>query len=89
MQHDAAEQKRGMIWLTIVGPVAIVVTIALYCTNNFLENSPTEKILGDTLRELRGAQTSVKSNFTDERQTNESAHSEGLRVVTNASKEHD
>jgi hypothetical protein len=84
MQHDAAEQKRGMIWLCIAAPVAIAFTCTLYFVNNFLEASPTERILGETLQELRGAQTSLKSYVTDERQTNEQAHESGLRAATNS-----
>ena len=84
MQHDAAEQKRGITWLMIAGPVAIALTTTLYCINNRLEDSQGEKILGETLRELRTAQTSIESHVTDSRQTNESAHEEGLRIVKNS-----
>lgn len=73
MESNPTEQRRGLIWLSIAGPVAIAFTFALYTVNNRLMESKGETVLGDTLRELRGAQTSIETGPFDAR----------LRVVTN------
>ena len=74
MESNVAEQKSGMVWLSIAGPVAILLVFALYTVNNRLTESTGEKVLGDTLRELRGAQTSIQSHYSDVRSTNEGMH---------------
>lgn len=88
MKLDPEEQKKGLTWLLIAGPVAIFLTFALYTADQTLTQSTGEAELGKTLRELRGAQTSLSAGAVDPRQlrtvssasdqepVNESAHSE-------------
>lgn len=68
MKLDPQEQKKGIIWFLIAGPFAILLTFALYNIDQTLTNSTAEAELGNTLRELRGAQTSLKASDLDPRQ---------------------
>jgi hypothetical protein len=89
MKLDPQEQKKGIIWLLIAGPFAILLTFALYNIDQTLTNSTAEADLGNTLRELRGAQTSLKASELDPRQKighSDMQHSaqagEGLKAVS-------
>ena len=70
MQIDATEARGGALWFARAGLIAIVLSLALYFTDEMLSNSKREAQLGHTLRELRGAQTSLGSPETvDPRQS--------------------
>jgi hypothetical protein len=68
MELDPQEQKDGMRWLYSAGAFAVVLSIFLFVSDHKLSTSTREKDLGNTLRELRTAQTSLTGRVTDERQ---------------------
>ena len=85
MEHNVEAQKLGTVWLCIAGPVAIALTFALYTVNNRLTDSKGEQILGDKLRELRGAQAGLASHPSeDARQMSYRPEEPSLKAVTNA-----
>ena len=63
------EAKDGTVWYFTALCVAVLLTLALWRWDDALSNSTREQDLGRTLRELRGAQTSLPSKVTDVRQT--------------------
>ena len=68
MELNQQEQRDGMRWLFSAGAFAVVLTIFIFFTDHKLTTSTREKVLGETLIELRTAQTSLASRVTDERQ---------------------
>jgi len=68
MEHNPAEEKAGMNWLFGAGFVAVAVACFLAWADYRMIHSPGEKQLGETLYELRKAQTSLNSDVTDPRQ---------------------
>ena len=68
MELNPQEQKDGMRWLFSAGAFAVVLTIFLFFTDHQLSTSTREQDLGNRLREMRTAQTSLASRVTDERQ---------------------
>ncbi|MBX7137367.1 MAG: hypothetical protein K1X83_05235 [Oligoflexia bacterium] len=69
MELDPNELKAGMKWLWGAGLAAVLLSVALFCADEALTNSKRDQILGQTLNELRTAQTSIVSDTTDPRQS--------------------
>ncbi len=82
MELNQQEVKDGMRWLFSAGAFAIALTVFLFFTDHKLSTSTREQDLGNTLRELRTAQSSLASRVTDERQVDlAAAHSNGEQAV--------
>lgn len=63
--------KAGYAWmLGAIVILAIFIIPGLISVDNYLTNSDREQVLGETLHELRGSQSGLKSGVTDWRQTN-------------------
>ncbi len=62
-------QQDGMKWFFGALLVSVAFSAWLWQMDEKLSNSTGEKVLGRTLLELRGAQTSLPSGVTDPRQT--------------------
>ena len=75
MHEHAHVQADGYRWFFVVGAIAICFSIFLANIDKRLSESDKEKRLGDTLRELRTAQTTLPSRVTDSRQTLSFMHS--------------
>ena len=67
-ESNVEVQKDGMRWFVGALIVAVAFSAWLRHADDSLMNSTREKELGSTLRELRGAQTSIPSNVSDARQ---------------------
>ena len=79
MSHNSAqleqiEAKSAVRWFFGAGLFAILLVIALYAIDNRLSNSTRERDLGNTLKQLRGAQAALPGRVTDERQLMPFAH---------------
>jgi hypothetical protein len=61
------EIKDGFLWLIFAGIFAIGFSYTLWSIDEMLTHSPRERVLSDTLKELRTAQSSFKSLSIDER----------------------
>lgn len=61
MKIDTQEAARGKRWAVVAGIVAIAFAGALFTVDEALSNSPRERILGNTLLELRTAQAGLSS----------------------------
>ena len=85
--HEAHEAKDGTVWYFGALCAAVLLTLALWRWDDALSNSTREQDLGRTLRELRGAQTSLPSNVTDLRQTI-SLQAHGAEAQTDAHGDH-
>ncbi len=68
MKLNPEDEKAGLRWLFVAGPLAVLLSFGLMKIDDFLSNSTREKELGRTLHELRLAQTSLSSGGSDERQ---------------------
>ncbi len=68
MNKDSQVTQNSFRWLLIAGSVAVALTIFLYRVDNHLTNSDKEARLGNTLRTLRTAQSTVSAGASDERQ---------------------
>ena len=75
MELNQKEVTGGMSWLLGAGTAAVLLLAFLIYVDHGLRHSDGEKVLGDTLRELRTAQSSLPSEVSDERQTMPSLHS--------------
>ncbi len=72
MQVDSQETKGAAKWFAFAGLAAVTFSLALYLVDQGLSHSTRERDLGQTLRELRTAQTSLASSKTvDPRQSGE------------------
>jgi len=67
MNIDPIEMKNGYTWFFGAGLFAVLLSIGLFFTDEMLENSSKERDLGQTLFELRSAQSSFTSGSVDER----------------------
>ena len=63
-------------WIFGAGAGAILLSLFLVAADYGLSHSDSEKRLGDTLRELRTAQSQMASRVTDSRQTQNSVYSQ-------------
>ncbi|RMG41669.1 MAG: hypothetical protein D6719_08035 [Candidatus Dadabacteria bacterium] len=70
MKLDPAEQQAGLRWLIGAGLFAVALSVFLYRVDIGLSTSQREKVLGETLREIRTAQAALKSADPDPRQLN-------------------
>jgi hypothetical protein len=61
MEINAQEARNGTKWFYGAGLVALLLSYALFSADEMLSHSPREKILGETLKELRTAQSSLGS----------------------------
>ena len=68
MNKDSQVTQNSFRWLLIAGSVAVALTIFLYRVDNHLTTSDKEARLGNTLRTLRTAQSTVSAGASDERQ---------------------
>ena len=69
MRLNQEDVRAGYMWLC-GSSVALVCLIAfLIFVDSFLTHNPREAWLGATLKELRGAQSSLSSGVTDSRQS--------------------
>ena len=68
MEFNEKEASDGIKWMFGAGAFALALTAFLVYTDNSLIDSKREQILGETLRELRTAQTSLGTGLIDERQ---------------------
>ena len=59
MESNANEAHGGARWFYLVGAIAVLFSYILFRTDEALTHSPREKVLGQTLRELRTAQASL------------------------------
>lgn len=66
-ENNAQENNAAVGWFFGAGLVAVLLCISLYQVDEMLTHSKKEQILGETLRELRGAQFSIPSHGVDER----------------------
>lgn len=62
-------EKGAKLWFYAAGAFAIILAFCLFKTDEMLSHSPRDKILGETLLELRTAQTSLTTDPTDTRIT--------------------
>ena len=62
-----AEQRDAIRWFIIAGLFAVALCIFLKTSDDRLTNSKREELLGQTLRDLRGAQYSLPSQVSDPR----------------------
>ncbi len=62
MITDKNETQRGVRWFAIAGSVAVLFAFGLYTVDETLSNSPRERKLGQTLLELRSAQTTLPAS---------------------------
>lgn len=69
MKLNEHEMKDGMRWFYGAGAVAILLVIFLRFVDDRLTHSPRERVLGETLSELRSAQFSLPARATDDRAT--------------------
>lgn len=69
MKLDPDTQRRGRNWLLGAGGLAVLFSFFLYNVDLTLTDSPRERILGETLYELRMSQHSLPTGETDERLT--------------------
>ena len=69
MKLNPKEVRDGQYWLLGAGAFAIVFSLFLQYVDHSLTTSQSEKVLGDTLYELRMAQSTVSAAATDPRQT--------------------
>jgi hypothetical protein len=67
MQLDEMEVARGKRWFFLAGLVAVMFSVALFRVDEYLSNSPRDKNLGATLKELRTAQAGLPGRGIDER----------------------
>ena len=74
--HDNVEQTDGYRWFFFVGALAVAFSVFLATVDQRLSESDGERKLGETLRELRTAQSSLPSRVTDSRQTLSFMHTE-------------
>lgn len=68
MKLDQKEVEGGRRWFFGMGLFAIALSLGLRFVDDYLANSPKERQLGQTLSELRTAQTSLASRVDDVRQ---------------------
>lgn len=68
MEDQAVIESNAKRWFLIAGLVAIGLVAFLMKADNLLTFSKREQVLGQTLKELRGAQTNLPSRPTDDRQ---------------------
>lgn len=59
MKVDKEEAARGSRWFMVAGSIAVAFAAALFMVDEGLSNSPRERVLGQTLEELRTAQASL------------------------------
>lgn len=69
MELNPEETRAGMRWFWVVGAFAIALSYGLFLADRGLQNSPRERELGSTLRELRGAQSGLGRGSVDPRIT--------------------
>ena len=67
MRLNKEEEKQGIIWFFIAAPVAILLTFALYTVDETLTHSKAEADMASSLKELRGAQSSLSTGSVDPR----------------------
>ena len=67
--NQAEIERGGYRWFFGIGLVAIVFAFVLKTIDDKLTYSDREQRLGATLKELRGAQTTLASGVSDTRQT--------------------
>lgn len=73
MKLDEQEQKLGVAWFFIIGPVALLTILFLAKADIYLTYSDSEKKHAATMHELRLAQTSLASATLDARNAGERA----------------
>lgn len=73
MELDPQETRAGTKWFFMAGLFAIAFSFALVKIDDSLTESKRDKILGETLHELRTAQASLPSRSQDEREMDLSA----------------
>ncbi len=81
MELNIKETSDGIKWMFGAGTFAILLTLFLVYVDYVLRHSNSEHVLGETLRELRAAQSSLGTGSVDERQLHLGAdsHEEGDR----------
>ncbi|MBX7143387.1 MAG: hypothetical protein K1X79_02970 [Oligoflexia bacterium] len=62
-------ESDGYRWFFGMGLLAVVFCLVLKAADDGLSTSTRDKVLGQTLHELRGAQASLPGRVTDTRQT--------------------
>jgi len=67
LQVSECEQRDAVRWFIVVGLLAVAMCFFLKAVDDRLTNSTAEQELGQTLRELRGAQFSMPSQMSDPR----------------------
>ena len=67
MHTTEAEIKAGYRWFFGAGVFAIILACGLYCADQRLSESKREEVLGNTLYDLRTAQSSLGTGSIDER----------------------
>ena len=67
LEGDPKVLADGMRWFFIAGPIAVAFAFFLYSADEMLEHSDREKVLGETLYELRSSQTGLPSRVEDPR----------------------
>lgn len=68
MKVDARDEKWGWNWFFGAGLFAVALSLGLAYMDHRLIHSDKEKRLGETLHELRSAQTSLAGHSADPRQ---------------------
>lgn len=66
---QAKIERDGYRWFFMLGLVAVGLAATLWAVDDKLSYSDSEKKLGETLHELRTAQTTLPGRVTDTRQT--------------------
>ncbi len=67
MELKERELRDAWIWFFAAGAFAILLSMFVQTVDFKLSTSDREKVLGETLRELRGAQAEIASGAVDER----------------------
>jgi len=73
--HTTKEDIRaGFLWFIGAGIFSVLISVALYLTDEGLSNSTRERDLGNALFDMRSAQTSLPTGAMDERLNAASPH---------------
>jgi hypothetical protein len=67
-EYSDRERSAGARWFFVAGAAAITLAFTLWYVDERVSHSPSEKLLGEKLHQLRSAQSSLASEVSDERQ---------------------